>query len=372
MLKRTVSIVAITVALLITLYFFAVRSLITSSSTGPFGGTWAIDMPNSDTAFGGLFYAHYIDDSLPYYRYRRIDDSIKRIKDAISLNNRSMGSGTSIGPVAVMEITAYKPFWWENTAAKDPVMKSLQDSADMLDKAIAATENHDSLENIKQLLGDVRWRINVHSNQKLRDEHHYAEKQYYLGLNGYTPRDQHTQFFLDENGFNLAYVVWDSVHRRTFDSTVYGHYERKKIPVRYAAAERRILIPITKQQHRYAALALEWGWFPLLFLGIYLFIGLPLQIVLNISKGRAFTIKNIHRFRLMSVASLVYALLGTFLPYVLRLIFQDLIPHELELVSFSRNLFSQISTYFMALVLYLISLAFQKGYSLQQDNSLTI
>jgi hypothetical protein len=153
---------------------------------------------------------------------------------------------------------------------------------------------------------------------------------------------------------------------------MHGHYERKNIAVRFAADEKKVLIPITGQQHQYATLIIKWGSYLFSFLFVYFFVGIPLQIIWNISKGRAFTLKNIRRFRLMTIVLLVYALSVTTAPYLFRLIFQDLIPQELVLIPFTSNLLSHLYLYFGSLALYLVGKAFGRGYSLQQDNALTV
>jgi hypothetical protein len=372
MLRRSVSTIAVVVAALFTVYLFIMDRQMRSFSTGPFPMDWTVDLPNDDTAFGGIFYEPDINDSLPYYQYRQIADSVKRIKDFIAYNNKSMGNGRAVGAIGVLQITKDEPFRWQNYIEKDPIMKGLQDSLTLLHRRMTGLKESDSIISINKLLDEVMRRINVRTNELLRQKHQQAEKQYYLGLNGYSTSDYNTRFFVDKNGYNLAYVVWDGVRKRTFDSTMYGHYESKSIPVRYAADEKKVLIPITQQQHRYFSLALEWGSYLVFFLSFYLFVGLLLQILWSISKGKAFTPKNTQRFRLMSIALFVYALACATTPYILRIIFRDLIPQEFVLESFGRALLGQLSTFVGALGLYMISKAFERGYKLQQENALTI
>jgi hypothetical protein len=243
---------------------------------------------------------------------------------------------------------------------------------DLLGKKMTGLKESDSLKVLKKLLDEVLWRLNVRSNEVLRQNERKEEQFYYLGLEGYTVKDYNTQFFLDNGTYNLAYVVWDSVHRRTFDSTKTGHYERKKISVRYSADEKRVMIPLTKKQYRAVATVFDLGRYAFLFLFVYIFIGLPLQIIINISKGKAFTLQNIYRFKLMAVVLFVYGLLAIATPYILKLFYNSIILEDFTLKPFTQTFFSYLPLLLSALGLFLISKAFKRGYNLQQENALTI
>ncbi len=41
----------------------------------------SISMPDTDTAFGGIFSYPYITDSLPHYKYKKLEDKYKRRND---------------------------------------------------------------------------------------------------------------------------------------------------------------------------------------------------------------------------------------------------------------------------------------------------
>ena len=172
--------------------------------------------------------------------------------------------------------------------------------------------------------------------------------------------------------FNIAYVKWDSVIKRKYDSTKTGHYERKQIPVRYSTDDKRILIPINKKKHDFFKSALVVFIFTSIFFLIYIFIGLPIQILIDISKGKAFTKENIRRFKLMAYVLFFCTFLKVFSPYIMDFIYRKIIPKEFHLEPVSTAIINNIYLFLIALVLFFVGNAFQRGYKLQQDQVLTI
>jgi Protein of unknown function (DUF2975) len=372
MRRSNISLTAIIIAAAFTIYFFFFNKSILSGSTGPFPMDWSINIPEEDTAFGGLFFDPEINDSLPHYQYKRIEDSIKQIKEGIKLKNKSIGSGKVFGTIGIMEINKDWSFSGGTDSQKDIILKSLLDSMNLLGNKMIGLERGDSFAKIEKLSGEVLWRYNVRSNEILQQNKLKQERLYYLGLEGYRIKDYNTQFFLDNGTYNLAYVVWDSVHKRAFDSTKSGHYERKRISIRYSADDKRLMIPLTKKQYRVTSTIFNLCWYALAFLFVYIFIGLPFQIIINISKGQAFTLKNIYRFKLMAIVLLIYGLMAIAMPYLLKLFYNKIIPEDFALKPFTQTFFSYLPLLLSALGLLLISKAFKRGYKLQQENALTI
>jgi Protein of unknown function (DUF2975) len=372
MFRKNISLIAITIAAAFTLYFFfLIKSVLSgSANTPPMFRT--ISLPEGDTAFGGLFFDPQINDSLPHYQYKCIDDSIKRIKKLIEINNKSTGNGRSVGAFGVTEIKRDWSLDLNNDISKDSVLRGLVDSMDLLSIRMVSLKESDSLSTIQKLMDEIHRRSTARHNEVLQQEKQREEKFYYLALEGYRIEDHNTQFFLDKNDYNLAYVVWDTVVKRTFDSTKQGHYERKRISVRYAADDQRVLVPITKKHYHLISNALTFGGYFIIFLLVYFFVGLPFQIIINISKGKAFTLKNIYRFKLMAVVLLIYGLMSVAAPYLLKLIYNNIIPEEFALKPFTQTFFSYLPFLLSSLGLFLISKAFQRGYNLQQENALTI
>ena len=104
----------------------------------------------------------------------------------------------------------------------------------------------------------------------------------------------------------------------------------------------------------------------------YFYVVLPCKIILDISKGKAFIAKNVQRFNFMAVILLVYAILFILSPYLFKLIYHTLIPNEFMLPPFVTTLQKLLPVCLIAIGLFIIGKAFEKGYNLQRENALTI
>jgi len=139
-------IIALIVAAFVTLYFFyVIQSMRVSSERGQWSQT--IDIPQGDTAFGGLFAHPFIDDSLPHYIYKQKEDSIKRIIDARQLDNTTpTGDGVSWGPVGIFSGKKTWEKWWDNNSKNDPLILRMDDTIRQIyQRWINLTEDSDSV-----------------------------------------------------------------------------------------------------------------------------------------------------------------------------------------------------------------------------------
>jgi hypothetical protein len=371
MSKRNISVLALTITLAIILFFYYLQKSMTAFSTGPFPMDWSINLPEDDTSLGGIFFSPEINDSLPHYFYKRTEDSLKKISSQKEIDNKSWTSGKSFGPIGAYFNNKLWGDLSDSIIQKDSLLKLMRDSMNQIGMKFIGQHNDDSLKKYGRESGDINWRYNVRLNKLIHEKQETGEKFFYLGLNGYD-KDYQTKFFIQNGIFNLAYVKWDSVRKRSFDSTKTGHYEQKQIRVRYNENDKRILIPVTKNQYKFLNSALDiltliWG-----FIFVYFFIGLPVQILINISKGNAFNVKNIIRLKTMAYIMFAYALLSTLAPFTLHLIFRKIIPDDFQQKSFSRILISNLYLFFIAIVIFIIRKAFNRGYKLQQEQDLTV
>lgn len=272
----------------------------------PMHETSSISYPDGcDTTFCGMVWPPGIDDSLPHYQYKRIEDSLKAIYDKqVIVNEGRFMSGSSFGMFGVQ------------TTKGSP----------------------------------------------------YESDKWYISLYGYHLKDPSSDFFINNGTYNLAVVKWLT---RTGDHRE-GIYERKQIPVRFNKSKDTILIPMSRAQ--YNVLSPIVSLLPLLLIGIffYFLVGLPAVVLINISKGKAFSEKNIAMLNTSTMAMLVYTLVAIFIPYIIRLAFQSRIPGDFTQVSFADAIFDNLGNIIVCIAFFLITKAFKRGYKLQEDQDLTI
>jgi hypothetical protein len=364
-----ISILALGIAGLITAFFYF-SVMMTTSESGVFGGG-SVSLPEGDTAFGGLFYEPRFNDTLPYYIYRELERIAKNVKAERDLENRSVAvSGVSISLWGLYSIEEPGDRSW-----KENLMRQLFFQLDNVEKKaslkIAATTNKDSIEKIYKLLGDSILYYRDSYNKQFDAVHRNREKYYYVALDGYKI-DVESKFFIQNGTYNLAYVKNDVIKKKKEGTWKFGHYERKKVPVRYAAEHERVLIPVNKQLYdgMYVLIhVLLWG---VLFVGLYFFLGLPVRILVSISKGKAFDDINVRRFNTIACAILVLGLFKLIFPYLLDFLLRNKVPDDFMLPSFITELWNFGGWFLLALAVFITGKAFQKGNRLQKEQDLTI
>lgn len=370
MLKKRISFIALVITGSLTLFVLYVwNSFKGVVSTGHSYST--IDHPESDTAFGGIFYLPHIPDSLPYSKYRMIDDSFKKVKLNIDLNNSGshinglFNSTFGFGEIKdnLFSLTPPSTF---NTDS-DSVMKVFVDSMNRVYPNPTEKEINDrDMEIEKKFQERMKDKYDAVKKEQEKD------KSYYFALNGYELNDYDSRFYIKDNTYNLAYVKWDTVIKKGQDSFPHGHYESKQLKVRYASANKRILIPVS--ENTYTVLKIVQLSFTLLtfILIVYFFFGLPVQVLVNISRGKVFTKRNISMLEEISWVALIIALLTIISPYLFKLIFWKMIPGDFILEPFFNALLKNLAILVMAVVAFFIAKAFKRGYKLQQYEDLTI
>lgn len=202
--------------------------------------------------------------------------------------------------------------------------------------------------------------------------HENAPSDHYLTLHNYSLRDNDSKFFVQNGNNYLAVVNWDSISQGTNNTSKTGHYARKRIPVRYSEEGKNILIPVSRSQHAVLFIVIIVIIVVSILLGIYFFIGLPIQVLINISKGKAFTLKNISHLRKMTYFMFIYASLSLFSPYLLKLFFWKMIPNDFALTPFWLALLNNLYLFFIAAILMMISVAFNRAHLLQREQELTV
>ncbi|HEU4470534.1 MAG TPA: DUF2975 domain-containing protein [Flavisolibacter sp.] len=336
------------------------------------GLTRVIDHPSDDTAFGGIFYSPFIDSDLPHHIYQQKQDSVAQIKAKIDYILKGAGERWSFGAIGISAIEP--PDWLTSSDYKsDREYQRLFNKLDSIGGNANRMKDPDSL----KLNDQARQALMDSLEQRSSDMRTSLEKEtdhrvsYYLALTGYSLEPEN-RFFIQNGTYNLAIVKWGEIKVTRGDSVQKGVYVRKPISVRYASEAKQVLIPVSKKTYRILKPLLVVLVFGQVFLFIYIVIGLPVQILINISRGDAFNPKNVSRLRLMSLVLFLYGLLDLFGPNLLRLAFSSRIPGEFELSPFHTELWNNLHFFLAALAIFIVSKAFARGCRLKQEQELTI
>jgi hypothetical protein len=375
--KNNLSVIAIIIATLITTYFAIIFNSISMTSISYQGSSSSISLPDdrqSDTAFGGLFAFIDLPDTIPHKQYKKLEDSINAIRQQVQRENKSLGGlETGFGPIGAMMMP--EPFndiegYNKKRILRDSIFQHLTDSAGKLHMLKNITKDKDSITKLQKQINDLEEDSNKRANERTTDSKN--NQLYYLTLTGYTLKNAESQFYISKGTYNLTYVKWDSIKKVGTDSNRYGHYQSKQIPIRYATEKKKIMIPVSYKQYRFVSVCLNTLFFILYFFSMYILLGLPIQVLANISRGKAFIKKNIRMFRQMSIGLFVYSFFAIFFPYIMHLLLWKMISEDFALPSVWHAVFNNLYVVLVAVILFLIGEAFKKGYKLQQEQNLTI
>lgn len=146
----------------------------------------------------------------------------------------------------------------------------------------------------------------------------------------------------------------------------------KEIQVAYLADfNKAVLVPVSKgsftlgRNFTYIVMAL------IALALLYIFIALPINVLLRIARGKVFTQINLRELHMIAYIALGLFVVQMILPYIVRFFFLKKIPAELT-VSFSGLFNSTWEIGLFGIVMLAIARAFAKGYKLQQEQDLTI
>lgn len=270
-----------------------------------------IDLP-TDTSFAEIFLNKSLNDSLPYYEYKRKEDSIALIRNQREFYTNNSGSGFQFGSLG----------------------------------AFSMENKNNGSSNLKNTL-------------------------YFLGLGDYT-LERNSKFYIIDNSYQLTYEVWDRNKTGNTISNKNGHYASKEIKIRYASDRKMVLVPVTKIQFTIINTILFIAAFLTLAFTLNLFIYFPFKILMNISRGNAFIFDNISMLKFMSVGLFVFVFISLIIPYLMHFIFRNIIPTDFVLPNIISGFSNCFFLLLMAVALLITSKAFKKGYELQLDQDLTI
>jgi len=277
--------------------------------------------PPDDYSMSTISYPEYespLEDSMPHYLYRHIEDSLNRIKQA--------------------------------------------------NDAISSSSHASSL-----FFNSVGWsKLN---DEELRNhgESLAVNDSYYLTLDGYR-MEEDAHFKVEDKRWLIEKPVWDVVRKTEDGNHRSGHYESKPVRIRYAVTPEgklgagRVLIPISHGQSRFLNIVL---WLLIVagaFLLFWALFAIPLSIIIHIANGKIFSDGSYRRLYFTGWILIAYALLPAVIGWIMRLVFHSMMPQEVH-YSIFENLLHNRQGILAGLVVFLIGRAFQRGYELQLDNA---
>jgi hypothetical protein len=251
-------------------------------------------------------------DSLPYYRYKKIEDSLEQ-RATSELGKRTPHPGFAAG-IGFIAVRSTWRSWYDYTNDRD-----------------------------------------------------HLDKDYNLSLPFYSVEPGFSTEFQDGKSY-LRYPVWD---KQTGNASATGHSATKEISVSYMPETNEILVPISEKKFFILRNIFLGILFCFYFVMLYVIIGIPVNFLRNISRGKVFTQKNIRNLQVTASVLLGYFLLRMLAPYVVGLIYSSKIPSGFS-ISFSNLFWENCKTGLTGLIVLLIARAFAKGYKLQQEQDLTI
>lgn len=333
------------------------------------GDSTYYSMPDdNDTLFGDIFKTSHFNDSLPHYMYKKFTDSLQNAKMKDGYVTSAAGLFGSFGYVkeAILPTILANENW-----KKDPKYKVIEDTltniysdSNYLKDTAAYLQRIQSLKNIQDRILMEQYDIQ------------YANKdqpsKYYFVVNDYKFKNPMSQFFT-KNGKNyIAYPVIDKqVKSKEGGIISNAHFEREATHYKFVATN-TLMFPISKSFYDVLIVGFWIISFLLLIVVTYVFLGFPIGILVNISKGRAFIDQNIHYLKTLLKWAIAFTVLKTLMPFFLYLIFYKSIATHFELANWGSFISQIFWSYVFCFVIFLIKKAFEKGYEMQKNEDLTV
>lgn len=253
-----------------------------------------------------------LNSSLPYYQYKKIEDSLER-KVTSELNKRTLHPGVGVS-MSFIGVRSTWRSWYDYTHERD-----------------------------------------------------HLDHYYHISLPFYYVESGLSTEFQDGKSY-LRYPVWD---KQTENGPKTGHSAVKEVSVSYMPETDEVLIPISEKKFFILLNIFRVIVLCFYFVMLYIIIGIPVNFLVNISRGKVFTQKNIRNLHITANVLLLYFVLRLLVPYIVGMLYSSKIPAEFS-ISFSNLFFENWKTGLAGLIVLLIARAFAKGYKLQQEQDLTI
>ena len=197
-----------------------------------------------------------------------------------------------------------------------------------------------------------------------------TRSKYFISLKGFALKSD-ASFLVDKNDYIIEKFVEE---KKTAYSTT-GHIEQEKIRVRLAADHTKegltLLIPVSSRVFSWIEMFMYLFLVAGILAGIWIFIRLPVLVLINIANGKPFLKKNIRYLSCIGWGIIGCCMLMVILPGLIQLILSSMIPNEIYF-PFWPHLFDYRWGIFLGIAVLMLARAFKQGYKLQQEQDLTI
>jgi hypothetical protein len=200
------------------------------------------------------------------------------------------------------------------------------------------------------------------------------EEKYYAGSNSYFITDPNYEFY-EKNGKNYVRTVdWE----KNKNGNCSGQQRERITPFKFIIEDKSkgngygmLLVPVKTNLGKILNFILVVSAFLLMAAGIYIFFVIFIQFLVAISKGKAFSERNVARLHRVGK----YLLIVGFLPFIYQSIFYFMtraeLPSEVNF-SFFRAFFEGSDSVIIGLFALLFASAFRQGLELQNEQELTV
>jgi hypothetical protein len=330
-------------------------------------GTDSITIPTDDTTFRNAFFSPDINDSLPYYEYRKIQDSFARIKAYIDIENKGKNTrATYLGFIGFTQLKAYQPNFFPTTQSE---LDHLQSQLDSFEKLMPGIKDKDSLLSMKKKASGIRDLIyGQYSGNLLTNR---TNLEYFITFRDIQIKENN-HFFVQNGKYYMAHPVWETIKKEGEYMYRSGHYTRIPLKVRYDTDQKMLLIPSNRVLYKFLKILFSVLVLGFTIISIYIIIGLPVSILGSISIGQVFTLTNIRQLKIIYIFLLIISLLKIISPLLIFWFISFFTPPVFKTPSIFESLYSSLPLLIAGLAVILISKAFQKGYKLQQEEDFTV
>jgi hypothetical protein len=354
-------------SILVAFFIYLLINLRSSGQSGKSKNGYAYSLPNQDTLFRNAFYSYDINDSLPYYQYKKAEDSVKGIAFEIDQENKGFRVSSSEWSFIGFSKLRNSIKLDERKKTKELILKNRIDSI----KQVALRVNDpDSIAHLASLEKEVSENGAFSKNDENYETLSPDDFDYFITLKGYKiPADD--KFFVQNGHYYIAHLVRDSIKKN--DSGEWATYfKRNPVKARYHEIFNTISIPVSRKWYSilnsasFIIVILFWVVFA------YIIFGLPASILLSISRGKAFTEQNIRDMKIIYRFLLVYGIFKSIHPYLEEWAFAEYIKGNFIGTTGLNSFYSSLPFLISGIAVFLVSKAFQKGYKLQQEEDFTV